>query len=278
MGAFARDVADDQFGLDRKLPRTLKALFFKPGLLTREYMAGRIARYIPPFRLYLFASVLFFVLLSFLSRQSDWAERAARDIHRDLAADSARAAGVAPDTAGSNDGLKVEFTVGGAAWYDTTKVRVNTPSESLNRKMKSNLNALARMPPNVAMRMVTDTMIEELPKVMFLLLPVFALLLKLLYVRRKRYYIEHFIFSLHFHAFAFALFTLVLITRLDPLFMLAGIALAVYLLIAMKRVYEQGAVKTFMKWLMLGFVYFLLVAAGTSLAMVWALAATTPTA
>lgn len=277
MGEFARDIADDQFGLDRKLPRTLNALFFKPGLLTREYMAGRIVRYIPPFRLYLISSVVFFVLLSFLSRQSDWAERAGREIQRGIAADSARAAGVPPDTSAADNGAKVESTAGGAPWYDSTNVRINTPSESLNRKIKSNLNALSRMPPNVAMRMVTDSLIEELPKAMFLLLPVFALLLKLLYVRRKRFYIEHFVFSLHFHAFAFALFTIVLVTRFDMLFMLAGIAIVVYLLVAMKRVYEQGAVKTFLKWLVLGYVYFMLVAIGTALAMVWALASTTPT-
>src|SRR6185436_16470936 len=58
---------EDQFSLNSGLLRTLRALFFRPGLLTTEYFALRIARYVPPFRLYLIASLLLFVFLSFLT-------------------------------------------------------------------------------------------------------------------------------------------------------------------------------------------------------------------
>src|SRR5690606_30196862 len=59
------DVLEDQLVLNRALPRTLSALLFRPGLLTEEYVRGRIVRYIAPFRLYLVSSVLFFLLMSF---------------------------------------------------------------------------------------------------------------------------------------------------------------------------------------------------------------------
>src|SRR5688572_31290922 len=61
------DVLEDQFSLNSGLVRTLRALFFKPGLLTTEYFSLRIARYVPPFRLYLISSLMFFLLLSFLA-------------------------------------------------------------------------------------------------------------------------------------------------------------------------------------------------------------------
>ena len=71
------EALDDQFSLNSALPRTLQALFFKPGHLTREYMEGRIARYIPPFRLYLISSVIFFLILFsaliYLTKRKIWA-------------------------------------------------------------------------------------------------------------------------------------------------------------------------------------------------------------
>ncbi|HEX8242894.1 MAG TPA: DUF3667 domain-containing protein, partial [Longimicrobium sp.] len=66
LGRMLLEALDDQFSLNSALPRTIGALMLRPGHLTREYMTGRIARYIPPFRLYLVTSVAFFLALSFL--------------------------------------------------------------------------------------------------------------------------------------------------------------------------------------------------------------------
>src|SRR3982751_1237473 len=66
LGRMLMEALDDQFSLNSALPRTIGALMFRPGRLTHEYMSGRIARYIPPFRLYLVMSVLFFLALSLL--------------------------------------------------------------------------------------------------------------------------------------------------------------------------------------------------------------------
>jgi hypothetical protein len=246
---FFRVVADDQFSIDAKLPRTLRALFLRPGLLTAEYRDGRIARYIPPFRLYLLASVLFFVLLSFFSQRSDWAERAELEIRKDMAADT---------------------TVSDTSWI--ADVEVNFPWQWLDQKLETNIRALGQLPPSVAMRRVVDTTLEETPKVMFVLLPVFALILKLLYFRRSRYYIEHFVFALHFHAFAFVVFSMALIIGSDWVF-LVPIVLPVYLLLAMRRAYDQGWIRTIIKWLVLSNVYSVLLLTGLVFALIWALAA-----
>ena len=267
IGAFVRDVVDDQLSVDAKIPRTLGPLFLKPGFLTAEFINGRAARYIPPFRLYLLTSLLFFLLLSFLSGRSDWAERAEKEITAQSDTVAARTA--AADTA---NGLRIGVSRNGETWLQKTEV--NVPWKWLDQKIETNLDALGKLPPAVAMRRVTDATIEELPKVMFILLPVYALLLKLLYARRKRYYIEHFIFALHVHSFTFLLFAMALVSRLDWASVIISIVLPVYTYVAMKRVYQQGYFKTFVKWGVLGFVYSTLLMFGLIFAFIWALAGT----
>jgi hypothetical protein len=275
MREFVRAVADDQLGVDAKLPRTLGALFFKPGLLTREFMGGRIARYIPPFRLYLMSSVLFFVLLSFTSVRRDWGGDAGREISREVArADSASAdsASASPDSA--RDRMKIGVSINREQWMDG--VSVNLPWPWLDRKVEQNLIALGKLPPEVATRRVTQAVIEELPKVMFVLLPVFALLLKLLYSLRKHSYIEHFVFALHLHAFAFLIFLFSMVTASPYVAGVIAFVIAFYTFFAMKRVYGQGYAMTLLKWATLGLMYYVFVAVGMVFALLWAFAAVSP--
>jgi hypothetical protein len=274
---FVRDVVDDQFSVDAKVPRTLGPLFIKPGFLTTEFIEGRAARYIPPFRLYLLTSLTFFLLLSFLSNRSDWAERAERQFQaqKDSATvlyQNARdsAAGGAPvDT---SERLNVGVKVGGKKWLQDAEV--NLPWKWLDEKVEANLAALSELPPSIAMRRVINATIEELPKVMFVLLPVYALLLHLLYVRRKRFYIEHFVFALHLHALTFILFSVALVISAEWTIVALWIVLPIYTFLAMKRVYQQGWLKTTFKWVTLGFVYFILLVTGLMFAFIWALAGT----
>ncbi|HUF67295.1 MAG TPA: DUF3667 domain-containing protein [Longimicrobiales bacterium] len=68
MGRLTAEVLEDQLSINSALPRTLAALLLHPGRLTAEYSRGRIASFIAPFRLYLVASLLFFLVASVASR------------------------------------------------------------------------------------------------------------------------------------------------------------------------------------------------------------------
>jgi hypothetical protein len=57
------DAMADTFAIDGRLVRTLPALMFRPGHMTRKYLSGQRARYMPPFRLFLLASIVFFLTL-----------------------------------------------------------------------------------------------------------------------------------------------------------------------------------------------------------------------
>jgi hypothetical protein len=61
IGHLAWEAIEGLFHLDGRLATTLPALFVRPGTLARDYMEGRIARHVPPFRLFL-VSLLVFIL------------------------------------------------------------------------------------------------------------------------------------------------------------------------------------------------------------------------
>ena len=277
------DVLEDQFSLNSSLARTMKALFFKPGFLTTEYFSLRIARYVPPFRLYLIASLLFFLLLSFMASGSRInVERSVAEARDSIAAELARDSLATPgDTAvrlnigltrGSQDGFRFGVSTDPTLKNWAEKTEVNLGNETLNRAVKARLLELGELPPDQAFRRMIRGAIESTPKVMFLILPIYALLLKLLYARRKRLYVEHFIFALHLHAFAFLLFFISLALREVPYSgLLVWLWLPVYTLLAMKHVYGQGWFKTTLKWGALGFAYMIVLSFGVMAAFVGAL-------
>ncbi len=68
MAALFHDVLHDLVHLDSRVWRTLVALLFRPGRLTNEFITGRRTFYLPPFRLYLVLSLVYFLLPSFSSK------------------------------------------------------------------------------------------------------------------------------------------------------------------------------------------------------------------
>lgn len=121
-------------------------------------------------------------------------------------------------------------------------------------------------------RLLLETFLRTLPQTFFVLLPVFALLLKLTYLFKRRLYMEHLIVALHSHAFL--CLSLLLIVLIDTIrgWVGAGIVgsaltgaeravflwMPIYLLIAQKRIYQQGWIMTIIKFSLLGLAYSLL--------------------
>lgn len=124
-------------------------------------------------------------------------------------------------------------------------------------------------------RKLIETFLHNIPKMLFFLLPVFALLLKLLYIRRKQfYYVDHAILSLHYFSFIFLLlilsnYILDKIFGTDIFAILASVWVMLYLLIAMKRIYGQGWTKTIVKYFVLGFMFFIVVVLTITVNMAW---------
>lgn len=298
------DILEDELLLSRRLPRTLAALMFKPGTLTAEVLGGRVVRYARPFKLYLASSVVFFLVLSFASLRA--IERvgfggAGGDPSTTLAGIDSSLAAVdsalaAPELSPSGavglalarsalEGQRAQLLAGPDAgdaepapepvgaqrtsWIG--ELRVNTGNARVDGAIAARLGRLGRMEPREAAQELVRTFLSYGPVVMFVLLPVFAGALKLLYLRRGRYYAEHFLFLLHTHAFLFLIFTVMLLARGwlsgGPIALLLTWAV-VYVYLAMKRVYGQGWLKTFVKYWTLGWTYFWILAVSIPLVFV----------
>ncbi|GLQ88043.1 DUF3667 domain-containing protein [Dyella flagellata] len=168
---------------------------------------------------------------------------------------------------------------------------VNDRLAEFARNVKKNGNALSHGSQAERReawdRLATGTY-GALPGTMLVLVPVFALLLKLFYVFKRRLYMEHLIVSLHSHAFLFISLLLIVITGLlnswlRPLAAWAGYAagtlqialilwVPAYLLIMQKRVYRQGWVMTALKYWLVGWCYFWLLVLFLVVAVVLGLA------
>lgn len=272
------DFLEDELLLGSRLPRTLGSLLTRPGHLTAEYARGRIVRYVRPLKLYLGASVIFFLLVSVLD--SDWFQVGA-EVEAPAAPAASTAAEAAPgvtveatpasvpgaqaqeraDALARRIAAKVEASTGGIvaeegkSWVD--EVQINASNPLIEQLLEKKRDHFRGMTPREAVREVMAAFREHVPTMMFVLLPVFALLLKLLYVRRGRLYVEHFVFALHLHAFAFAAFGVMLLVRNGAVSALVWTWVMLYTFLAMRRVYGQSFVKTGVKYIALGWSYFM---------------------
>jgi hypothetical protein len=273
LGRMLLEALDDQFSINSALPRTLGALLARPGHLTREYMSGRIARYIPPFRLYLVTSVLFFLALSLLPNL--------RNPNVNLGGTAVRLGGpgitqtpppptpVAPITAGRRaDVVKPPLPAPLAPAATWLGRRVNTGNTLVDSIANERLDHFRRMEPREAARQVISGFLGRIPQMMFVLLPIFAGMLMLLYAGSGRFYVEHFVFALHVHASAFVIYlAMIVLVRVPAVGSALLCWLMLYVFLAMKTVYRQGWIVTGFKYGVLGFAYLCLLLIGAGLTL-----------
>jgi hypothetical protein len=132
----------------------------------------------------------------------------------------------------------------------------NSLKSWLGEHLDRMLEALATDPTAV-----NGPMTEWIPRVLFVLLPVFALILALFYWRQRKtfYFVDHLVFSLNMHSFGFAMILVtIILTHVMAAGMAAQIALwaiALYLFLAMKRFYRQGWIWTAVKFALVSFIY-----------------------
>mgnify|MGYP006285327425 CR=1 FL=1 len=269
------------FELDLRVLHTFPKFLFLPGRLTKEYLNGRRKRYIRPFRLYLFTTFLLFTVIAFTTTggvQLPFPPAAAPTTADTTQASAARPPLAAPDPTtpealraqpqeSSMFGSQEERNqVATKIEQDTGRFEVNifgTPAanERTERLLRRKLAQAVRNPWEFI-----EGIVDRGPYVMFFMLPLFAFLLKLLYIRRGRLYMEHMIFSLHVHAHAFFAFTVGILMAessvgwVNTASIFVDLSPLLYLIMAMAHVYDQGWIKsTFKAFLLLLLYSFVLV-------------------
>ena len=302
----------DLLELDSRVWRTLIPLLARPGRLTRDYLEGRRARYMPPFRTYLVLSVIFFIVAFFDPRDDlsllfepepeptpeEIAEKAAataaarQEILDDLAQEGILVGAANPEDRAEETGTQGADTVGENKANTNSGLSIQIDDETgecivdaddltdlpqwLQRRLTP--ERLSRVCERIGAdqgKTFVDLMLDNIPVALIVLLPLMALVLKVLYPLSRRYFVEHLLFVIHYHAYFFLILMLqILFARLSALLHLpdviavlvlvaASLYIPVYLYMAMRHVYGQGRILTFIKYVALVICY----AAGASLTM-----------
>ena len=241
----ARDFLAEQLGLESKVPTTLWTLISRPGLLTKEYLAGRRVRSLLPLRLYLSASVVFFLLMALPFFGNDLNIRMTAPDR--AAIDSSRA-----DTSAGDTARVVTFGT-----IDRQKIVSAKPKNGVESFVQQRMKRFDKMSQAEIISYFKTSFVRYMPNAIFLLLPVFSLLLYLLYRKTGRFFAEHLIFTLHIHAFAFValIISLFLPSFLD---IVAPVWILVYLYLALRLVYGESRGRTAGKFAALVFSYMLI--------------------
>ena len=252
LGHFLTEAAENITHADSRVWLTLWPLLAKPGFLTKEFFQGRRARYLPPFRLYLVISAIFFLLLATLPSLEE-------------------ITGLDPVTRVVVPlGKEIDKSI------DAPEDRTETPEQRASRICdgahysgpgESVIN------PRVAVtchKVVLDngrnflhSYLANIPRSLFILLPALALLMKLMYWWPRRYYVEHLLFFIHNHAFVFLLMSLYLVASrvMAPFMPTWPLTTTVWLYVmyysykSMRRFYGQGKWLTRTKFIVLGASY-----------------------
>jgi hypothetical protein len=363
---------DDIFSFDSRASRTLFPLIARPAFLTTEYFAGRRVHYVPPLRLYLFISIVFFITLKFFvtaddgsginingkqelitqvndhikqlkteqeSLQQSSSENTdtlakITDINEEIAKFNNYLADLNREyTSGQNKQLikvtrelvELEFDKSEGSLTSKELERFETLlekrvkilngdfiseevtignnedgslsfeflSEEHNKKLNKfaeELKEKGEKAFNSDTGPLVDQVIGKLPQLMFILLPLFAVLLKVMFIFSKRLYMEHLTVALHSHSF---IFITILLSEtfdlLDGYFVetspnianLSGVIaggllvwIPIYLFIMQKRVYKQGIFFTLVKYSIIGITYNIMIIVTAVIAMIWGIMGT----
>ncbi len=334
------DLADTVFNIDSRIIRTIGPLFARPGYLSLEYFAGHRVRFVSPVRLFVFLSLVAFLLAQWSmdinvgdggvrvgqgedkTRDSLSQAKTAEEVQKvrteaiaqldQALIDSKGVPGVgtgltvakaqvekAADkrldqikngktTDNDWDGEAGDFSFNDKPWdAKTNPVAVTWLPAFANHGLNQ---AIARASGNLKRGvkdpdLLKNAFLSAVPQTLFVLLPLFAALLKIAYFFKRRLYMEHLIVALHSHAFL--CLSLALISVLSMLgdwlapagtgvvagglgWLEVGIGwwMPLYLLIMQKRIYRQGWLLTLLKFSVLGMAYVFLLSFGAIAALV----------
>jgi Protein of unknown function (DUF3667) len=285
------DLLNEFLNWDSKFFATIGLLLVRPWKLTNEFLAGHRVRYVHPLRLYLLASILFFFAVNYGARglrfepgnlsPKDRAELEADLKKEDLPpaarekldallrespaspTPSPQTTAPSPSPAPKTDKQKQEFgKIGERPFVVFDQAKSTTPFESwIEARAKEKMGE-----HGTKMGLFISTLFSNLPYMMLCCIPLFALVLKILYVRRHIFYIDHLIYALHIHTFAYTGIMLIVLATIGLNRVIPGpiagwtialfwIAFLVQIFVSIRRVYRQGWFISIFKFLFGGFVY-----------------------
>lgn len=278
---------------DGKFFSTLKYLIARPGFVSREYMVGRRASYLNPVRMYVFTSAVFFLIFFTVNHFDEKNVKTTvngKEVSEIKKMDSTT---FKEFTKVINDGKPmtrdefssyvdtmrksgtIRFAPGNyrdKAQYDSLLKAGVKKHNWLERKLvykQIELDQKYQHDGNKILASFINALTHSFPQMLFISLPLFALMLKWLYNRNKNfYYANHAIFSIHLYVFVFIILLLLIgISQVKEaldwgwmkyLLYAGGMYIFYYQYRAMRNFYKQGRGKTILKFIILNFFTFFL--------------------
>src|SRR6266446_1553115 len=285
------DLLDEFLNWDSKFFATIALLIFKPWRLTNEFLAGKRVRYANPLRLYLLASILFFFAVNFGAKgihfdasklgSKDRAELEADLKNTDLPPEAREklqallqesspsptpspvtSASSPPPSAETEQQKKQYGKIGERPFVAFDDAKSTTPFERwIEARAKEKMGE-----HGTKMGLFISTLFSNLPYMMLCCIPLFALVLKVLYIRRRIFYIDHLIYALHIHSFFYTGIMLIVFITMGLnriasgaiagwIIALLWIAFVVQIFLSIRYVYRQGWFVSVLKFFTGGFIY-----------------------
>ncbi len=247
----SREAISSLFELDGRSFRTLFYLLTKPAHLSKEYFSGRRMQYTPPLRLFLVISVSFFLLVSFYTsiRSMEGILSANHEISGEE---------VSASTDDEEDPLAPTLAFVESINLPFFDEQTNTNlRRAMSAQAETNINSMIEDPSEFF-----RGYLEYITVFILLMIPLLALIQKLIYIRSGHFYVEHLVLTLHNHAFIISivfvnsLIDLVNGSRIPIISSAFGylgaaiyIWMWVYLFLSLKNYFQQGYGITLLKYL-----------------------------
>ena len=288
------DLLNEFLNWDSKFFRTLALLLVRPWKLTNDFLAGHRVRYVHPLRLYLLASILFFFAVNYwaksihlqpgkLTSENRAQIEAALDTQKLTPEQRAKVeqalsmANMPPEVAAIMAAKRKDTTPEETATPQATPTSKATatplvdfgPTKNRSTPFEKWIETRAKEKigeHGTNLQLFVKTLISNLPYMMLCCIPLFALVLKILYIRRHIFYIDHLIYALHIHSFAYVATILIILTTIGSNRVAAGefagwiitvlwLTFAMQIFLSIRRVYRQSWVISIFKFIFGGFVY-----------------------
>lgn len=189
IGHFAEDLTH----YDTAFWKSLKHLLFNPGRLTRIYLEGKRQEYVPPVKLYIFISFITFLIIGLLPESP---------VEKEIAQKSEIEIETAPT---ERDTIEMN----GRTYTDFNQVKKDREEGKIGFFIYHVLKATFHARDHkVNEEMINDTMLHTIPKAIFLYMPIFTFWIWLLHGKRRWYFFDHGIFTLHYFSFLLLSFTI----------------------------------------------------------------------
>jgi Protein of unknown function (DUF3667) len=278
------DVAESFLNWDSKFTKTLGLLLLSPGWLTNQFVAGRRTRYLHPLRLYLLVSIVFFLCARFVPvgvKPHSAVKMSAKDraeveeamknpaipaavreqVLRNIAGPTKKKA-TKPGASASSAEIPLPSPPPIPTKNENLKRQLDdaSPPSWLKQKIREKIG-----PHGSNMELLSKTLRDNISTMMLFCIPLFALVLKILYLRQRRFYIEHLVYALHIHAFFYIAVLLTVFSGMaakrwvpaleGPLLWILVLAIVAQVFRSIRQVYRQSWFKTTFKFFFGGFIY-----------------------